>query len=33
VTHPRHGGEKIAIPDTPYDTDFWGEEGDRGVTG
>ena len=33
VTHPRHSGEKIAIPDTPYDTDFWGEEDDRGVTG
>jgi hypothetical protein len=33
VTHPRHGAEKIAIPDTPYDTAFWGDEDDRGVAG
>jgi hypothetical protein len=32
VTH-HHGGEKIPIPDTPYDTAFWGDEDDRGVAG
>ena len=32
VSH-HHGGERIPIPDTPYDTDFWSDEGDRGVTG
>ena len=32
VTH-QHGGEKIPIPDTPYDTAFWGDEDDRGVAG
>ncbi|MGY4654506.1 hypothetical protein [Mycobacterium sp. URHB0021] len=33
LTHHHHVGEKISIPDTPYDTAFWGEEDDRGVTG
>ena len=33
VTRQRQGGEKIAIPDTPYDTAFWGDEDDRGVAG
>jgi hypothetical protein len=33
MTRHRHGGEKIPIPDTPYDTGFWGDEGDRGVAG
>jgi hypothetical protein len=33
VTRHHHGAEKIAIPDTPYDTAFWADEGDRGVTG
>ncbi|HZN81374.1 MAG TPA: hypothetical protein VFC01_17045 [Mycobacterium sp.] len=28
-----HGGEKIAIPDTPHETEFWGDEDDRGVAG
>ena len=28
-----YGAEKIAIPDTPYDTAFWGDEDDRGVAG
>jgi hypothetical protein len=32
VTRP-HQGEKITIPDTPYDTAFWGDEDDRGVAG
>ncbi len=32
VTH-HHSGEKIPIPDTPYDTAFWGDEDDRGVAG
>jgi len=26
-------GEKIAIPDTQYDTTFWGEVDDGGVAG
>jgi hypothetical protein len=30
---PRGGAEKIGIPDTPYDTAFWGDEDDRGVAG
>ena len=33
VTRHHHGGEKIAIPDTPEDTAFWGDEDDRGVAG
>jgi hypothetical protein len=33
VTHQPHVGEKIPIPDTPYDTAFWGDEDDRGVAG
>ena len=33
VTRPNHGAEKIAIPDTPDDTAFWGDEDDRGVAG
>ena len=33
VTRQHHGGEKIAIPDTPHDTAFWGDEDDRGVAG
>ena len=33
ATQHHHGGEKIPIPDTPYDTAFWGDEGDRGVAG
>jgi hypothetical protein len=32
VSH-HHVGEKIPIPDTPYDTAFWGDEDDRGVAG
>jgi hypothetical protein len=33
VSHHPHTGERIPIPDTPYDTDFWGDEDDRGVAG
>ena len=33
VTPAPHAGEKIPIPDTPYDTAFWGDEDDRGVAG
>ena len=33
LTQHHHSGEKIPIPDTPYADDFWGDEGDRGVTG
>jgi hypothetical protein len=33
VSRHHHVGEKIPIPDTPYDTGFWGDEGDRGVAG
>lgn len=33
LSHHQHGAEKIAIPDTPYDTAFWGDEDDRGVAG
>jgi hypothetical protein len=33
VTRHDHGAEKIAIPETPYDTAFWGDEDDRGVAG
>lgn len=33
VSHQPHAGERIPIPDTPYDTAFWGDEDDRGVAG
>jgi hypothetical protein len=33
VSHRPHSGETIPIPDTPYDTGFWGDEDDRGVAG
>ena len=33
VTRHHHGAEKIAIPDTPDETAFWGDEDDRGVAG
>jgi len=33
MSHHHHSGEKIAIPDTPYDRDFWGEVDDGGVAG
>ena len=33
LSRHQHGGEKIPIPDTPYDTAFWGDEDDRGVAG
>ena len=33
VSHHHHGGEKIAIPDTQYDTDFWRDVDDEGVGG
>jgi hypothetical protein len=33
LSRDQHGAEKIAIPDTPYDTAFWGDEDDRGVAG
>ena len=33
VSHHHHVGEKIAIPDTPYDTDFWGDEDDEESAG
>jgi hypothetical protein len=33
VTRHHHGAEKIPIPDTPYDSAFWGDEDDRGVAG
>ena len=29
----QHSGEKIAIPDTQYDTDFWRDVDDEGVGG
>jgi hypothetical protein len=29
----RHVGEKIAIPDTQYDSDFWRDVDDEGVGG
>jgi hypothetical protein len=28
-----HAGEKIAIPDTSHEMEFWGDEDDRGVAG
>ena len=33
TTHHHHVGEKIAIPDTQYDTTFWGEVDDGGIAG
>ena len=33
VSHHHHAGEKIAIPDTQYSSDFWGEIDDGGVGG
>lgn len=33
LSRHQHDAEKIAIPDTPYDTAFWGDEDDRGVAG
>ncbi len=33
VTRHHPDAEKITIPDTPYDTAFWGDEDDRGVAG
>jgi hypothetical protein len=33
VSRHHHGAEKIAIPDSPDDTAFWGDEDDRGVAG
>jgi hypothetical protein len=33
LTRHRHSGEKIAIPDTQYDRDFWGDVDDEGVGG
>jgi hypothetical protein len=33
VSHHHPVGEKIPIPETPYDTAFWGDEDDRGVAG
>ena len=33
LSHHQHAGEKIPIPDTPYDRDFWGEVDDGGVAG
>lgn len=33
VVHRHYSDEKIAIPDTPNDTAFWGDEDDRGVAG
>ena len=33
LSHQPPSGEKIPIPDTPYDRDFWGEVDDGGVAG
>ena len=33
VTRPKNLAEKIAIPDTQYDTDFWKDVDDEGVGG
>ncbi len=33
-THsPTHSGEKIQVPDTPYDREFWRDVDDEGVGG
>jgi hypothetical protein len=29
----RHSGEKIAVPDTQYDSEFWRDVDDEGVGG
>ncbi|MGV0790764.1 hypothetical protein [Mycolicibacterium sp. XJ1819] len=33
VVHPQHSGERIPIPDTQYDTDFWRGVDDEGLGG
>jgi hypothetical protein len=33
VTQQKAGSEKIAIPDTQYDQEFWGDISDGGVSG
>jgi hypothetical protein len=33
VSRQRHSAEKIAIPDTQYDSDFWRDVDDEGVGG
>ena len=33
LTRTQHYGEKIPIPDTQYDRDFWGDVDDEGVGG
>ncbi len=33
VVHHHHAGERIAIPDTAYDTDFWRDVDDEGLGG
>ena len=33
VTRHHHAAEKIPIPDTQYDTDFWRDVDDEGVGG
>lgn len=33
LSQHRHGGEKIAIPDTQYASDFWRDVDDEGLGG
>jgi hypothetical protein len=33
VVHQQHAGERIPIPDTAYDTDFWRDVDDEGLGG
>jgi hypothetical protein len=33
AAHHHHPGEKIPVPDTQYDTDFWRDVDDEGVGG
>jgi hypothetical protein len=33
VVQQHHGGERIPIPDTQYDTDFWRDVDDEGLGG
>lgn len=34
LAHPAaHSGEKIPVPDTPYDSEFWRDVDDEGVGG
>jgi hypothetical protein len=33
VVHHHHAGERIAIPDTAYDKDFWRDVDDEGLGG